>query len=315
MKRQATGRRLVFTQRDLAIFELLERYRYLRSTFIHAFVGGASETRFKERLGDLYHEGGYLNRPEQQWQVANSRYMPVVYENGEKAREVLALHERLAERCPHMPYGASGAGRQFAHSLMICEVLAAIELATITDPDLRFIAWPEILAKVPENIRRSQNPLRIPVSPHKMGTDAAKVGRNGYSVPDALFGLEYSGEGRKGYRFFALEADRGGMPITRSAPGQTSYLEKLFAYRSIVARGSHRTHLGIPNLFVLTVTTSETRKQNMLSVLSETIEDGAMFLFKEVGVSNQRRAALGTALQLPWDCVGHSQVDILKAGD
>src|SRR5258707_11154434 len=103
MRRTRTGKRLELTPRDIEIFKLLERYRYLRSTFIHAFVGGASETRFKERLGDLYHEGGYLDRPREQWEFANSRYMPAVYENCHAARQMLrdyGLFDAGFELCP-----------------------------------------------------------------------------------------------------------------------------------------------------------------------------------------------------------------------
>lgn len=313
IKRQKTGKRLALTERDLAIFELLERCRYLRSTFIHAFVGGASETRFKERLGDLYHEGDYLNRPEQQWQVANARYMPVVYENSEKAREALAMHGRLAERCPHMPYGASGAGRQFAHSLMICEALAAIELATVADPNLRFIAWPEILSRAPEAARNSTYPLRLPVpsSPAVCGKTAVRKGE--FVVPDALFGLEYVVRDEKSYRFFALEIDRGTMPIMRSGQGQTSYSGKTLAYRDLVAGGVHKSHLGIPNLLVLTLTTSTVRKQNMMSALPEAVGSNAMFLFKvleEQGGGNTGAGVNCTILTAPWERVGHGSLCI-----
>src|ERR1700737_637418 len=76
--RKRTGKRITLSPRDREIFTLLYRYRYLRSTFIHAFVGG-NEKRLIERLGDLFHEG-YLNRPPQQWQAFNARYTPAVYE-------------------------------------------------------------------------------------------------------------------------------------------------------------------------------------------------------------------------------------------
>ena len=65
--------RIALTPRDIAIFQLLGNYRYLRSTYLHAFVGGASQTRFKERLGDLFHEG-FIDRPEKQWELANARH-------------------------------------------------------------------------------------------------------------------------------------------------------------------------------------------------------------------------------------------------
>ena len=76
MRRTQTGKRLELSARDIEIFKLLQRYRYLHSTYIHAFVGGASATRFRERLGDLFHEG-YLDRPAQQWEFADDRLIEV----------------------------------------------------------------------------------------------------------------------------------------------------------------------------------------------------------------------------------------------
>ena len=49
------------------------------------------------------------------------------------------------------------------------------------------------------------------------------------------------------------------MPISRSKPAQTSYLGKLAAYGEVIARQVHKTHWGIPNLLVLTLTTSASR--------------------------------------------------------
>jgi hypothetical protein len=88
MRRTRTGKRIELTDRDLEIFRWLARYRYLPSTYIHAFVGGASETRFKERLGDLYHEG-YLDRPRRQWEMANCRHRPVIHELDTGATRIL----------------------------------------------------------------------------------------------------------------------------------------------------------------------------------------------------------------------------------
>src|SRR5216684_8803878 len=85
--RKRTGKAIAPTERDVAIFRLLQRYRYLRSTFIHAFVGG-NQKRLVERLGDLFHEG-YLNRPFQQWQAFNARYTPAIYELDDLAERFL----------------------------------------------------------------------------------------------------------------------------------------------------------------------------------------------------------------------------------
>src|SRR5665213_3049681 len=89
MRRTPTGKRIELTSRDLDIFRTLARYRYLSSTYIHEFVGGASQTRFKERLGDLFHEG-YLDRPSRQWEMADCRHRPVIHELGGGAKRVLA---------------------------------------------------------------------------------------------------------------------------------------------------------------------------------------------------------------------------------
>ena len=152
MRRTPTGKRLELTPRDIEIFRALARYRYLRSTYLHAFAGGASETRLKERLGDLFHEG-YIDRPSRQWELANSRYQPAIYESGEGAKR--ALHESGIPVDDHRTFLAETAHRQFQHSLMICEVLASIELASRSSPNLRFIAWPEILGRAPKTARAS----------------------------------------------------------------------------------------------------------------------------------------------------------------
>ena len=261
MHRTRTGKHLALTPRDLEIFKTLCRYRFLRSTYVHAFVGGASEKRFKERLGDLFHEG-YLDRPSQQWEFADALHAPVVYELGEGAERVLKERGGVGDTSTFL---SQACHRQFAHSVMICECLASIELATLRREGLRFISWPEIFARAPEATRASPVPFRIPVP-------------SGGIIPDGLFGIEY-GRDKKTYRFFALEADRGTMPVTRSNGQQTSYLGKLDAYQEALGRQAHKSHLGIPNLFVLTVTTDHSRLSEMLRKFGDR-GPSPTFLFK-----------------------------------
>jgi hypothetical protein len=261
MRRTRTGKRIELTARDVEIFKLLSRYRYLRSTYIHAFVGGASETRFKERLGDLFHEG-YLDRPTQQWEFANARHMPVVHECGRAAGQALRACGMALEGANTLL--ADSPHRQFLHSLMICEALASLDLAVRASPTLRLIGWPEILGRAPEGTRSSPSPFRIPVP------------SGGYLVPDGLFGIEYESGGTKAYRFFALEVDRGTMPIARLNPNQTSYLGKIGSYREIIVRQVHKTYLGLPNLLVLTLTTSQRRMTDIIGRLQREQGDNAI---------------------------------------
>jgi hypothetical protein len=292
MHRTRTGKCLALTPRDLEIFRTLCRYRFLRSTYLHSFVGGESEKRFKERLGDLFHEG-YLDRPTEQWRFADARCLPVVHELGKGGHEIITA----ASAPQPVSWLRDGPHRQFEHSLMICDVLASIELAIRQWQDMRFIAWPEILAKAPENTRQSAKPYLL------SATNSEAV------MPDAIFGFEYCRDGRKAYRFFALEADRGTMPIARSNKDQTSYLGKIAAYREVIGRQIHKTHLGIPNLLVLTATTDEDRMADMMTRLDNSARDSSAFLFKTVNARTLRMPA-PTLLFEPWQRAGQPALNI-----
>jgi len=287
MHRLSMGKRLELTARDLEIFRLLGRYRYLRSTYIHAFVGGASETRFKERLGDLFHEG-YIDRPERQWNFAEGRHSPAVHEIGRGAEQALCQAGFAVGEA--RTFLADTAHRQFRHSLLICEILASLELGVRVTPGLRFIAWPEILERAPETTRASRTPFRVPMR------------SGGYLVPDGLFGLEYGGI-KKTYRFFALEADRGTMPVCRTDGRQTSILGKLASYRETLALGIPKAHWGLPNLLVLTVTTSAARMGEIMQRLEGQAGSSPAFLFKAMG-EHALRTPWPELLSEPWQRVG-----------
>jgi hypothetical protein len=296
MHRVRTGKSLALTPRDLEIFRTLCRYRFLRSTYLHAFVGGASEKRFKERLGDLFHEG-YLDRPAEQWRFADARCLPVEHELGKGGREAVAtVAESKAEAITWL---RDGPHQQFEHSLMICEVLASIELEIREHPDLRFIPWPEILAKAPESTRQSVQPYQLPA-----GDEQASV------VPDAIFGIEYRGNGRKAYRFFAVEADRGTMPIVRTDKRKTSLAAKLSAYREATSQGSHQAHWGVPNLLVLVVTLSSSHQENLLKSVTGVDGGNTAILFQSVAATELPAGPSNSFLLEPWDRTGYPPLAI-----
>ena len=313
-----SGKRIELTARDVELFKLLYRYQYLRSDFLYAFVGGASQTRFIERLGDLYHDGRFINRPEQQWQFANCRCMPVVYELDSRGEQILRDHGFLVHDSPLLKKGRMGAYRQFAHQLMICDCLASIELAVREQPSLRFISWQEILAKAPDQICSKDNPFAIPVAVAHMQSGSGVAHRTEVkAIPDGLFGLEYAGVDRKLYRFFALEADRNTIPVRRSNLEQTSYLRKVLAYRQIVAQNIHQTHLGLPNLLVLTVTTSEPHMRNIMATVEDLATEGksTLFLFKTMSSLGDFRKVPAPTPHIfaePWLRVGCDPLEINK---
>jgi hypothetical protein len=115
--------------------------------------------------------------------------------------------------------------------------------------------------------------------------------------------------GSKVYRFFALEADRNTLPVTRSALQQTSYLRKVLAYRQISAQSIHKSHLGLPNLLVLTVTTNEPHMAHIMALVRELALEGKskLFLFKTMGSLGDFGKApepAGNMLISPWQRVG-----------
>lgn len=311
MHRVSAGKRIELTERDIELFKLLNRYRFLRSNFLYAFLGGNSETRFKERLGDLYHDGRYINRPEQQWQFANCRHMPVVYELDDEGEQVLRDGGVMQSDSPLLKKGRMGAYRQFAHELMICDCMASIELGVRQDRSLRFISWQEIIAKAPERTRQLDNPFAIPVSiSHTFARAGATQRADIRIVPDALFGLEYASDGKKTYRFFALEADRNTQPVIRSNLQQTSYLRKILAYRQIASQDIHKSHLGLPILLVLTAATNQPHMTNIMSLVRELAHEGKskLFLFKTMSTLGDFKKApepSGTILSEAWQRVGY----------
>ena len=291
MRRVASHRPLAITERDVEVLRCLARYRYLRSTYLHAFAGGASDKRFVERLCELFHRG-MVARPAQQWQFADARCQPLVYEQEPRAGHLLTRHETAP--CTYL---GSNAQRQFLHALTICECLASIELAASISDDLRFIPWGEILDRAPEATRTSAAPFRL--------TTGAKA-----IIPDGIFGIEYRSGMHKAYRFFALEVDRGTMPVVRAKGAMSSIAAKLSSYSHFIATGGPRSVLGIPNLFVLTVVPNAERTANAIAAAAGS-KCAPWFLFKAVDEKTLQRP-LASLVTEAWERGGLPSLAIAR---
>ena len=195
-----------------------------------------------------------------------------------------------------MTFFGAGYHRQFQHALMICEILASIELASRMVPGLRFVGWPEILARAPETTRVSPVPFRLPLSGDRCMT------------PDGMFGLEYEVTGSKTYRFVALDADRGTMPILRGDKRQSSVMGKLVVYRRIIAERRFKDFWGLPNLLVVTVLTSQARLDELVGRAKCSTPSHA-FLFKAIE-ERELRTPMPGLLFAPWQRVGDAPLKI-----
>jgi len=177
-----------------------ERRAYLTSVidlaeFIYPLIGGKSRRRFIERLGVLYHEGGYVNRPARQWQAVNARYMPAVYELGEAGEIALIERGLAADRSPVLHRGR-GHGVLFHHELMVSDILSSIEIGIRARDDLRFVSWQEILDKAPRSTRDAADPFEIPVTVTYNFSQRTEIYRKPIR-PDAVFGIEYQDDEKK----------------------------------------------------------------------------------------------------------------------
>ena len=259
-------RLIVPTPRDITIFQLLQRYRYLPANFIWSLlpneVRGRSDKRFIERLGDLFHEG-YLNRPRRQWFALNARYKPCVYELDAKAKRELALRGLLLQ-------SFRGPCKHFSHELLVCTIQASLEITCMEATDLTYVPWSEILSykSLPETTRRAEHPFRIPVTVE---------GRSRTYAPDGKpAGIRYKSPSRGSVAlcFPGFEADCATEPLDPVHRYERQSIRYKFqAYLDIARRRTYTTHFGFPNMIVPFVTTAEARMRNMMALL-EKLTDG-----------------------------------------
>jgi DNA-binding Lrp family transcriptional regulator len=263
------------TPRDFAILRAVRRHRLLRSTHLVALLDASPQTTLR-RLQLLFHHG-YLDRPAAQldWYAHGSE--PLVYALGNRGAAVLAAE---GERGGALRWAKDrNVSRQFLrHTLAVAEVIVAFEVACRDTEGVEFIRPEEILAAAPDATRRRRLPFRWQVEVQEGG----KLHRLGVE-PDRVFGLSFAGAPEHQRRaYFVLEADRGTMPVARKGLDQTSFRRKLLGYRETWRQGLHRTHLGIPNFRVLTVTTSTERVGHFVAACETLAGAGRLFLFADL---------------------------------
>lgn len=248
-KRSPTGKRLVLVPRDFEILQFLYRYRFLRQSHLIAFVQPKSEKRFIERLGDLFHETGYINRPQVQHQHFDAYSSPMLYEISNSGVAYLEAHAAVPDRAVTFSRRRRGAyNPQFLHTMMTIDTLVSVELQTMQKPDQRFVPVDEILKKAPVKTSAAPNPLSIPITIEPNANYPQIRSRmDTHLIPDALYGIEYLIDGEKRYRFWALECERTS-PKHRSSNKLSSLMLKRAAYDALIKNRQYSKHWGIPNL-------------------------------------------------------------------
>ena len=288
------------TERDIEIFRLLVRYRYLPSDDIHAFVGSSLEA-VARRLNLLSRApNNYLAKPHQQRECADANYRRLIYALGARGSRVLADRG--------LPCLAKSYHRNFAHELMVARIMASIELGARANQALRLITWPEILANktTPAATRESPTAASLPVT-FSLNDQSHSVNLTADARP---FGIERTHDGESSYLFFpGIEADCATEPIEASDFERSSIVKKFAAYRAAVSQDLHRIHFGSPNFFVPFITTNQSRTASMMKLLERMTgsRGSKMFLFRTFPAFNSFEKpppADGHMLTRPWQRVG-----------
>lgn len=279
MRRAPTGKRLVLGERDFDIFGLLYQLSMLRSVDLIALIKPRSEKRFIERLGHLYHDGGFIDRPSQQWEHGKALQQPVTYSLRPEGRAAFEEHGPLPHRLI-LSHRRQPGHRipQFRHALGTSVALARIVVDMADAEDQRIVSIEEIKARIKDRDGGSSSILSIPVTiPHSKFNPSNAIHTS--IVPDALYGIAYGHNGSAGYRFFAVENEHKS-PLKRSGMKLSSTLKKLIAYQTALRSGSFRTTLGIPNLFPHFVARDVDHRAQIEKLATEVLTPDEINLFR-----------------------------------
>ena len=164
-----------------------------------------------------------------------------------------------------------------------------VELACRARSDVALIREEDIIAGAPEETRSAREPLRWEAVSIEQGR------RERWTVvPDGAFGLTFPDET---VAYFALEVDRGTIPISRHGMDHRSIRRKLKTYLDGWRAQRHVEQFGVRQMRVLTVTSSPERMEHMVETVRNITEGKGsnFFLF------NHQRALVSTdSLDAMW---------------
>jgi hypothetical protein len=295
------------TARDHEVFKLLARYRYLPADFIHAFVGGSLKG-LSRHLSVLKRKPNcYIACPEQQRQSAAANHRHLIYQLDVRGADTLRAQGISVDCRSH---------RNFAHEVMACEILASLELGTLSQPTCRLITWAEITQhpRFPEATRRAPHPHACPVSfTHRDSEHSFEL------YADCLpFGIERPHNGRAAYIFCpGIEADTRSEPIEPSDFERSSIYRKFAGYLSLIERETYKTRWALPILFVPFITTTERRMRSMMACL-ERLTNGvgsSRIIFTTcpgIYSFDQPLRPDGSMLTRKWQRVGHPPFSFIE---
>ncbi len=305
LSRRVPEKGIRITEADIRdIFEPLARYCRLTTRQLVAF-GARHPILTKARLGALWHgtEGErshWLHRANEDIVFANHLTVEDLHGLGAEAealliqKGVVPAEEWVANSRIGGKSTAPSKIMRLAHDHMASDITIDIEIGA-RKAAVPFKSHLDILSASPLSTRMQKKPLKIPVT---------LDGERTFVEPDALFSI--------GERVFALEADKG----TESV--KSTIVQKILAYREIVASGIIDDYLGIDNLRVLFAMTSRKRMHHVMDELAKIARNGksTMFGFRVDDAFNdflKSPMPTGRLFTAPWERVGHPDMILAES--
>jgi hypothetical protein len=249
------------TDDDVEIIRHIARHRFPRSTHIAALVGRSLD-RTNDRLERLFH-AGYVDRPRAQLDRFPVGSAPMLYALADHGARLLRQTDGLPFRNMEWSRKNGELHRPFIeHQIEIVNFQVGLQRAVAQRSDVRLIP--------PEDMNSAASRRQMPTrrSPFSFRSKLPHRGRllDIGVVPDLVFGLQFLAGPRWNY---AVEIDRGTMPVRRSDPEQTSIARKMRVYLAAHAAKQHQREFGWKNFRTLFVTTDRRRIETMIDAAQQ----------------------------------------------
>lgn len=245
------------TDRLYTLLEQLYRYKYLRTSFLRELTGSGVQGIIRQLK--TRKDQGLVKRERASIHRLTDLGKEVLLSSQDRPRKVVRLN----------PKKGDFAGRDFPHSMMVCDVMASLEIG-IKQNGCELITFEEILERSPN--QSFSLPFKFT---HNGVTIKKKI------IPDAIFGVRYP-DGK--VSFFALETERTSTLDPKNIKRSSSTKHKLLAYKDIMDKKTYKTDWGIPNLHVLFVFPSTSRLNTGIRIATELFGSHPDFYFTEVPV-------------------------------
>lgn len=264
------------TERDVSIVRHVARHRFLRSTHISALLN-APHKKILERLSSLYH-AGCLDRPRAQieYHVRGGGSAPLIYALGNRGARLLHPPDGYDNADIDWTHKNRESGREFIlHTLAIADLCVSLTIACRAHGAVRLQYAETLLESAALETRSAPRPWAWRVKVQHRGV-VTEVG----VVPDLVFALTLP-DGRR--RAFAVECDRGTMPLERAMLDQTSMLRKFLAYEATRRQAVHTQRFGWKAFRALVVSANGERIANMRALIERAppLKGSPLFLFAE----------------------------------